>query len=168
MLHKFALKSLSIAVLTGLSLLSCKKTDPAPTVPDNVITDAGGINLTVTYDKTPTTADLDLYIYRKSTYSATSNPQGANIGPNDNGTVSTDIAAAAPDEDYTVVVAYRTGIVAKSYTLVFKGANDKKTYTVTGAFAASLAAATGTNYFGSVRGNNITLKKAGTTFTISQ
>ena len=159
--------TLLVAALSALLFQSCKKTtDPA--VPDNVITDAGGINLTVTYDKTPTTTDLDLYIYRKSTYSATSNPQGANIGPNDNGTVSTDVAASAPDEDYTVVVAYKTGTTAKPYTLTFKGINDKKTYTVTGSFAASLAAATGANYFGSTRGNNVILTKSGTKFTISQ
>ncbi|MBO0939578.1 hypothetical protein J2I47_23715 [Fibrella sp. HMF5335] len=167
MLRNNTSHTLLVVALPAMLFLGCKKTtDPA--VPDNVITDAGGINLTVTYDKTPTTTDLDLYIYRKNTYSAASNPQGATIGPNDNGTVATDIMASAPDEDYTVVVAYKTGTIAKPYTLTFKGISDKKVYTITGSFAASLATATGANFFGSTRGNNVTLTKSGTKFTVSQ
>ena len=167
MLTKSNLLTISAALLSVAFFQNCsKKADDAPVIPDTEITDAGGLTITLTYDKTPATTDLDLYLYRKSTYVGTSNPQGANIGPNDGGVVSTDIMVVAPDEDLTVVAAYRTGIIAKTYTLAFKGITSKKTYSVNGSFAANLAPFATYNYFGTVRGNNITLKKAGTTFTV--
>lgn len=168
MFSKLTFQELFIALSCVVLLQSCKSgSDPAPTVSEKEITDAGGLTLTVTYDKTPATTDLDLYYYTKSTYSLTSNPKGANIGPNDAGTVSNDIMPAAPSDEYTVVVAYRTGTAAKNYTLSFKGITDKKTYTVNGSFAANLATTTAKNYFSSPRGNNVTLKKAGNTYTIT-
>lgn len=161
-------RTLFVALLSAALFQNCsKKADDAPAVvPDTEITDTGGLTITLTYDKTPATTDLDLYLYRKSNYTGTSNPQGATIGPNDGGIVSTDIMVAAPDEDLTVVAAYRTGTVAKSYTLTFRGISTKKTYTVNGSFAANLAPFATYNYFGTPRGNNITLKKSGTTFTV--
>lgn len=162
-------KTVVIALVSMISFQQCtKKTDPVPVVAANEITDTGGLNITITYDKTPATIDLDLYIYRKSTYAATSNPQGATIGPNDNGTVSTDIQPNAPDEESIVVSAYRTGTIAKSYTITFKGITNKKTYAVDGSFAANLPPFATANYFGTTRGNNLTLKKVGNTYTISQ
>ncbi len=159
--------ALFVALLSAALFQDCsKKADDVPVVPDTEITDPGGLTITLTYDKTPATTDLDLYLYRKSNYTGASNPQGATIGPNDGGVVSTDIMVVAPDEDLTVVAAYRTGTVAKSYTLTFKGISTKKTYTVNGSFAANLAPFTTYNYFGTPRGNNITLKKSGTTFTV--
>jgi len=160
--------TLFVALLSIALFQDCsKKADDAPVVvPETEITDAGGLTITLTYDKMPATTDLDLYLYRKSNYTGTSNPQGATIGPNDGGVVSTDIMVNAPDEDLTVVAAYRTGTVAKTYTLTFKGISTKKTYTVNGSFAANLAPFATKNYFGTARGNNITLKKAGTTFTV--
>jgi hypothetical protein len=167
MFQKNNLLTLFVALLSAAFLLSCsKKTDVAAVVPDSEITDSGGLTITLTYDKTPATTDLDLYLYRKSNYAGTSNPQGGTIGPNDGGIVSTDISITAPDEDLTVVAAYRTGTVAKTYTLTFKGISGKKTYTVNGSFAANLAPFATYNYFGTARGNNITLKKTGTTFTV--
>ncbi|MBC7569162.1 MAG: hypothetical protein H7319_05450 [Spirosoma sp.] len=161
-------RTLFVALLSAALFQNCsKKADDTPAVvPDTEITDTGGLTITLTYDKTPATTDLDLYLYRKSNYTGTSNPQGATIGPNDGGIVSTDIMVVAPDEDLTVVAAYRTGTVAKSYTLTFRGIATKKTYTVNGSFAANLAPFATYNYFGTPRGNNITLKKSGTTFTV--
>jgi hypothetical protein len=167
MFQKNNLLTLFTALLSVALFQNCsKKADVAPTVPDTEITDTGGLTITLTYDKTPTTTDLDLYLYRKSNYAGTSNPQGGTIGPNDGGIVSTDIMPTAPDEDLTVVAAYRTGTVAKTYTLTFKGITSKKTYTVNGSFAANLAPFATYNYFGTPRGNNLTLKKAGNTFTV--
>lgn len=167
MLPRNNLFALVAALLSVAFFQNCsRKTDDAPVVPDTEITDTGGLTITLTYDKTPATTDLDLYLYRKSTYVGTSNPQGANIGPTDGGSVSTDIMVVAPDEDLTVVAAYRTGVVAKTYTLTFKGISTKKTYTINGSFAANLALFTTYNYFGTTRGNNITLKKLGATFTV--
>jgi hypothetical protein len=156
-----------VFVIGGLFQGCSKTADPTPT-PDNELTDAGGLRITVVYDKTPSTADLDLYIYRKSTYAATSNPQGGTIGPSDTGIISTDIQPVAPDEDYIVVTAYRTGIVAKTYTITFTGITDKKSYSVSGSFAANLALFTTYNYFGTPRGNSVTLKKVKNTYTITQ
>jgi hypothetical protein len=165
---KLAFRGLFIALFCVAVFQNCKSGgDPAPAASENVITDAGGLTMTITYDKTPATTDLDLYFYTKSTYSLTSNPKGGTIGPNDTGTVSNDILPAAPSDEYTVVVAYKTGTAAKPYTLSFKGITDKKTYTVSGSFAANLATTTANNYFGSPRGNNVTLKKAGNTYTIT-
>ncbi|RYF75139.1 MAG: hypothetical protein EOO39_07405 [Cytophagaceae bacterium] len=157
-----------MTILASLIAQSCsKKTDTAPVTPDNAITDAGGLNITLTYTKSPSTADLDLYLYRKSNYSGTSNPQGGTIGPSDTGVVSTDIQPVSPDDELTVVAAYRTGTAAMPYTITFKGITDKKTYTVNGSFAAGLAPFSTNNYFGTPRGNNITLKKTGNTYTIT-
>jgi hypothetical protein len=61
----------------------------------------------------------------------------------------------------------RSWHAAKTYTLSFKGITDKKTYAVNGSFAAKLATATANNYFSSPRGNNVTLKKVGNTYTIT-
>lgn len=167
MTWKNPLLTLFMALLSVVLFQNCsKKADDAPVVPNTEITDTGGLTITLTYDKTPTTTDMDLYLYRKSTYAATSNPQGAAIGPSDGGVVSTDIMVVAPDEDLTVVAAYKTGTLAKTYTLTFKGISTQKTYTVNGSFAANLAPFATYNYFGTARGNNITLKKAGTTFTV--
>lgn len=155
-------------LLASLILQGCsKKTDTTTVTPDNIITDAGGLNITLTYTKSPATADLDLYLYRKSSYSGTSNPQGGTIGPSDTGVVSTDIQPVSPDDELLVVAAYRTGTTAMPYTITFKGITDKKTYTVNGSFAASLAAFSTYNYFGTARGNNVTLKKVGNTYTIT-
>lgn len=74
----------------------------------------------------------------------------------------------APNDEYTVVVAYKTGIVAKTYTLIFNGITDKKIYSINGSFAANLSTTAANNYFNSPRGNNVTLKKAGNTYTITQ
>ena len=168
MFKKKAFPILTIMFLATLTFASCiKKTDPAPATPDNVITDAGGLNITLAYTKSPITTDLDLYLCRKINYSGTSNPQGANIGPNDGGLVSTDIMPVSPDQELTVVSAYRTGTTAISYTLTFKGITDKKSYIVNGSFAAGLAPFSTNNYFGTARGNNSTLTKAGNTYTIT-
>ena len=170
MLKRLACPTLTLTFFAVLTLTSCSKKPeptPAPATPDNVITDAGGLNITITYTKSPTTADLDLYLYRKINYSGTSNPQGATIGPNDNGLVSTDIMPTSPDQELTVVSAYRTGTAAISYTITFKGITDKKVHIVNGSFAAGLAPFNTYNYFGTPRGNNITLKKAGNTYTIT-
>lgn len=167
MLSRNHLLTLFTALLSVAFFQNCsKKADDAPVIPDTEITDTGGLTITLTYDKTPATTDLDLYLYRKSNYAGTSNPQGGTIGPNDGGVVSTDIMVTAPDEDLTVVAAYRTGVIAKTYTLTFKGITNKKTYTVSGSFAANMAPFATYNYFGTPRGNNITLKKMGTTFTV--
>ncbi|MEZ0487831.1 hypothetical protein [Fibrella aquatica] len=168
MLKKKIYPLLSLTLLTALTLTSCsKKTELTPATPDNTITDAGGLNITLTYTKSPATADLDLYLYRKSSYSGTSNPQGGTIGPSDTGVLSTDIQPVSPDEELLVVAAYRTGTAAMPYTIIFKGITDKKTYTVNGSFAAGLAPFNTNNYFGTPRGNNITLKKTGNTYTIT-
>lgn len=167
MFQKNALLTVFTVFLSVALFQNCSKKENATSVvPDTEITDTGGLTIALTYDKTPATTDLDLYLYRKSTYVGTSNPQGANIGPNDGGSASTDVSISAPDDDYTIVAAYKTGTVAKTYTLTFKGISTKKTYIVTGSFAANLAAFTTYNYFGTPRGNNITLKKVGTTFTV--
>lgn len=169
-MSKLTLVQAVLLTFVSVALLqNCKKTtDPAPDPKTLSLTDAGGLIITVTYDKTPATTDLDLYLYRKSTYSATSNPLGGSIGPTDAGTVSTTIQPTAPDETHTVVVAYKTGVVEKPYTLTFKGVTDKNSITVNSSFAANLAATTATNYFGLSRGNNVTLVKTGNTYTVSQ
>ena len=176
MLKKMSFQMLLLAVFCLILFQNCKKkTDPiiTPAPATNEITDTGGLKITVTYDKTPTNVDLDLYLYRKSTYSATVfGPLGATIGPNDGGVVSTTIAPNALDDELIVVTAYATGSVAKTYTVEFKGVTNNKIYTLNGSFAADLTAipivmSGNNNYFGTTRGRNINLKKAGNTYTIT-
>ena len=179
MLNKTSLSILFFVFFSLVLFQNCeKKTDPiitpAPASAANEITDTGGLKITITYDKTPADVDLDLYLYRKSTYSATVfGPLGATIGANDGGVVSTTISPSSPDDELVVVTAYATGIVAKNYFVEFKGVTNNNSYALNGIFAAGLTpipivVSGNNNYFGTTRGKNINLKKVGNTYTITQ
>ncbi len=177
MLKKMSFQMLILAVSCLVLFQNCKKkTDPiiTPAPAANEITDTGGLKITITYDKTPADVDLDLYLYRKSTYSATVfGPLGATIGANDGGVVSTTISPSSPDEELVVVTAYATGIVMKNYIVEFKGVTNNNSYALNGSFAAGLTVipivvSGNNNYFGTTRGRNINLKKVGNTYTVTQ
>ena len=163
MFKKFPFQLLFVAVLSLAMFQNCKKKEDTP--PANVITDTGGLKVTLTYTNGTPANDIDMFLYQNP-YSASSVSVAGS-----NGTSSTESFELKPSSpllsngDYTLSAKYYEGATANNYTITFSGiAVPSRSYTINGTFAAGLAA---DNTYGSLRRNNIKLTKVTDTYTIT-
>ena len=157
MKKRLLVKLFSVGLLS-LSLVSCKKDDEKL----NQITDAAGVNVTLTWSLTDGTsattgADLDLYLYKGADLT-----NEVDFSDNTSSFEDVDLVAADTDGEYTVAVDHYSISAGKqgSFTVKVQGKGTTTNYEfANNTFAASDAGE---------ENQIVRIKKEGNTYTVTK